>query len=95
MFKSTPRSNEDPRWIQSDQLGVGPNRGIWASACYQDGEYGVMLACTQSEGHSAGFFIPESRLAEFRRILPKKYRGVFKDAVRRLPLLKASLAGSR
>jgi hypothetical protein len=93
MLKLPLDRDQDTRLIPAGELGQGSNRGLWATAAYQDGEYGVMLGVTQGESRSAAMFIPESRLQEFRRILPKRYRAVFQDARGRLPQFKLRIGG--
>jgi hypothetical protein len=95
MFESTPDPDEETRLIPTEELGQRGNRGIWASSCYRDGEYGVLLGVTQGASQSAAMFIPESRFAELQPKLPKKYLGVFDDAAARLPQFKARMGGPR
>ena len=92
MIKLPPDSDDDTRLVPSRALGKPGTRGVWATAAYQDSEYGLMLGVTQGESQSAAIFIAESRFAAFRRLLPQKYRGVFKDAAR-LPQFKLRMAG--
>jgi hypothetical protein len=96
VIKITPDSDDDTRWIRSDEIGRAGNRGTWASACSNDGRYGVCLGTTQGADFSVAIFVPETKFAEFRKSLksaPAHFREVFEEAIRRLPDFKARTGG--
>jgi hypothetical protein len=92
MVKIPPDSSDGVRLIPSEELGQ-PYRGLWASAAFQNKEYGLLVGVTQGTQHSFALFIPESRFAEFRKRLPKHWRETFESAARRLSQFKASHIG--
>jgi hypothetical protein len=96
MIKTPPKNPEETVLIPTQKLGQPGARGIWATAGYSNGEYGVMLGQTCGESSSLAAFFAESKFAEVRKSLesmPADYREVFEEAIRRLPAFKARNGG--
>jgi hypothetical protein len=90
---TSPDEEEKTSVIPSERLGEPGFRGIWCSAAFKDGAYGVLLGRTFGESSSFTIFFPECKFAAARerlRSMPEDYQKVFAEAIERLPEFKRS-----